>query len=132
VSKARILRQAAILLAADLPAAIAYWRDVLGFAAHGVFGEPPYFAIMERDNAFVMLKQAEPGHVIVPYWEVSENLWNAYFWVDEVEALYEEMRASGAMIDYELCDQPYGVREFGVQDLDRHDIGFGQVLAPAA
>ena len=28
--------------------------------------------------------------------------------------------------NYELCDQPYGCREFGIQDLDGYDIAFGQ------
>jgi hypothetical protein len=30
--------------------------------------------------------------------------------------------------DYGLCDQPYGCREFGTQDLDGHNIGFGQPI----
>ncbi len=36
--------------------------------------------------------------------------------------------STAAHIDYELCIQPYGVKEFGVQDLDDHDIACGQVL----
>ena len=27
-----------------------------------------------------------------------------------------------------LCDQPYGCREFGIQDIDSYDIGCGQPL----
>jgi uncharacterized glyoxalase superfamily protein PhnB len=52
-----------------------------------------------------------------------------YFWVDDVDALYKEFVERGAKIDYELCDQPYGCREFGTQDIDGHDIGFGQVVS---
>ncbi|MGL4974279.1 MAG: VOC family protein, partial [Bosea sp. (in: a-proteobacteria)] len=69
-----------------------------------------------------------PEVVIVPYWQQRDQLWNAYIWVDDAAALFAEMKASGAKIDYELCDKPYGVREFGLQDLDGHDIGFGQVI----
>jgi catechol 2,3-dioxygenase-like lactoylglutathione lyase family enzyme len=29
------------------------------------------------------------------------------------------------VLDYTLCDQPRGMREFGVQDPDGRDIGFG-------
>ena len=36
---------------------------------------------------------------------------------------------SGATIDYGPCDQPYGRREFGIQDVDGYDIGFGQLTA---
>jgi catechol 2,3-dioxygenase-like lactoylglutathione lyase family enzyme len=132
VSTARILRQSAILFASDLPASIAYWQSKLGFDKYGIFGEPPRFAIMERDDTFAMLKQAPKGHAIVPYWKISEGLWNAYFWVDDIAALFEEMRSRGATIDYGLCDQPYDVREFGVRDPDDQDIGFGQVLTKAS
>jgi uncharacterized glyoxalase superfamily protein PhnB len=52
-----------------------------------------------------------------------------YFWVDDFEELYREFQGRGAKIDYELCDQPYGCREFGTQDIDGHDIGFGQVVS---
>ena len=32
----------------------------------------------------------------------------------------------GTIIDYYLCDQPYGRRELGIQNLDGYDIAFGQ------
>ncbi len=34
----------------------------------------------------------------------------------------------GAKIDYEIGDKPYGIREFGVQDLDGHDLAFGSPI----
>jgi len=48
--------------------------------------------------------------------------------VDDVDALYAELQASGAIIDYTLYVTPWGTKEFGVQDLDGHDIAFGQIL----
>ncbi len=86
---------------------------------------------MEYGNSFAMLKQAPEGYAIVPYWKISEGLWNAYFWVDDVEALFAEVKSRGATIDYGLCDQFYGVREFAVRDPDEQEIGFGQVLTRA-
>lgn len=128
---AKILQQAPVLFAADLPASVAYWRDKVGFKVLGVWGEPPDFAILARDEVHVMLSQAPAGHEVVPYWRVKDKLWNAYFWVDDAAALFEELKGRGAAIDYELCEQPYGVLEFGIQDLDDQDIGFGQDMAPA-
>ena len=43
-------------------------------------------------------------------------------------AIYEEFKQRGAIIDYTLGIKHYGVTEFGVQDVDDHDIAFGQVL----
>jgi hypothetical protein len=83
--------------------------------------------ILQRDGMSVTLRQAaDPKHV-VPHGTVSDKLWNIYFWVSDEETLYHEFIGRGAKIDYGLCDQPYGCREFGTQDLYEHDIGFGQV-----
>ena len=119
---------AAVLLVRDVVAAAHYYRDQLGFTFKRFFGEPPSFCIVQRDQCFLMLRQADdPAHV-VPHWTVSDKLWNAYFWVTDADALYHELKARGAKIDYGLCTQDYGCREFGVQDLDGYDLGFGQIL----
>lgn len=36
-----------------------------------------------------------------------------------VERLHGKLKERGAKIDYELCDQSYGCREFGAQGLER-------------
>lgn len=125
---AKLLEQAPVLLAKDIEASMAYWRDALGFKLRP-YGEPKTtFAIGRRENCFIMLSQAPDDHEIVPHWKVVGSMWNAYFWVDDAKAMYEELVASGAKIDYTLCHQPYNVLEFGIQDLDGHDIAFGQDL----
>jgi uncharacterized glyoxalase superfamily protein PhnB len=79
-----------------------------------------------------MLKQAMISEHVVPNRQNSDQLWNMYFWVTDVAALYRELTRRGALIEYDLVDQPYGVREFAVLDLDGYSIGFGQEMtAPA-
>jgi hypothetical protein len=131
MKSARILHQAPVLFASNLAKTIAYWNDKMGFESRNIVGEPPEFAILGRDAAFVMLRQAPRDHTIAPYWKIREGLWNAYFWIDDARALFDELKARGAQIDYELCKQPYNVLEFGIQDLDQQDIGFGQELDPS-
>lgn len=128
---AKLLHHAPILFASDLPKSIKYWTDQVGFESRNVVGEPPHFAILGRNDCFLMLKQAPKDHKIVPYWQVSEGIWNAYFWVDDARAMFDELKGRGATIDYELCEQPYRVLEFGIRDLDDQDIGFGQELKPS-
>jgi catechol 2,3-dioxygenase-like lactoylglutathione lyase family enzyme len=128
VSGPRITAHAPVLLCRSVPASVAYWTDKVGFEATGTWGEPPEFAILRRGEARLMLGQAKADHAIVPFWQLRSGLWNAYFWVDDVAAIFEEMKRRGAVIDYDLCRQDYGVLEFGIRDLDEQDIGFGQVL----
>jgi hypothetical protein len=131
MTQAKILHQAPVLFARDLPKTIAYWAEKVGFKTLGLWGEPPDFAIAARDCAHVMLTQAPEAHDIVPYWRIKNQMWNAYFWVDDARAMHEELKERGAHIDYDLGEKAYGVLEFGIQDLDEHDIGFGQDFAPA-
>ena len=125
---AKLISSAPVLFVRDVQAAAAHYGDAMGFGFDRFYGDPPSFVILGRDGLHVMLKSVPDHSAIIPRWRVSDSTWDAYFWVDDAEALYQEFRNRGAKIDYELCDQPYGCREFGAQDIDGHDIGFGQVL----
>lgn len=125
---ATLTSSAAILLVRDLVAAANYYRDCLGFNYERFWGEPPDFVILSRDPCRLMLHLAPGHHVIVPHWRVSRGMWNVYFWMDDADALYEEFNRRGAKIDYEIHNKPYGIREFGIQDLDGYDIGFGSPI----
>lgn len=123
----KITASAPLLLVRDVVAAANYYRDCVGFDHEQFYGDPPDFCICHRDGFYLMLAQADLAQ-IKPFWQIRDKMWNAYFWVDDADALCEELKARGAKIDYGPCTQPYNVREFGIQDLDGYDIGFGQVL----
>jgi uncharacterized glyoxalase superfamily protein PhnB len=123
----KITASAPVLLVRDVVASANYFRDAVGFTSNQLWGHPPDFCICRRDDVSLMLASADPAQ-LKPHWRIRDKMWNAYFWVDDADAVYAELRARGAKIDYEIHDKPYGVREFGIQDLDDHDIAFGQVL----
>lgn len=127
-SQPTLTASAAVLLVKDVVAAANHYRDKMGFHYERFWGEPPSFVILKRDGLYLMLKQADDPKHIVPLWTVSDKLWNVYFWVSDADALHAEFVQRGATIDYGPCNQPHGCREFGTQDLDGHDIGFGQPL----
>jgi catechol 2,3-dioxygenase-like lactoylglutathione lyase family enzyme len=124
----KIIGSAPILLVADVVAAANYYRDKLGFTFDQFWGDPPNFCMVRRDAHTVMLSQVDDPQKIVPHYKLVDKMWNIYFWVDDVEAIYQEFRAKGAIIDYELGVKEYNVKEFGIQDLDGYDLAFGQVL----
>lgn len=128
VAKAKLTASAPVLLVADVVRAAAYYRDQLGFEVK-LYHQPPTFSIVSRDACTVMLAQASDPTRIVPNWKIHSSTNNVYFWVDDVDALYAEYQASGAIIDYTLYDTPWGTREFGIQDIDGYDVTFGKVLS---
>lgn len=124
----RLTATAPVLLVRDITAAAHYYRDALGFSFDRMWGNPPDFVILRRDGLSLMLNQPPRDAAIVPNWKVSPQMWNMYFWVTDADALLAEFRQRGARIDYDIHNKPYDVREFGVQDLDGYDLGFGQLL----
>lgn len=126
---ARLTASAPVLLVRDVVKSANHYRDALGFSYERFWGEPPDFVILRRDGMFLMLNQAPAHHPIVPNWKVCGNIWNVYFWVSNADALLAEFRQRGAKIDYDIHDKPYGIREFGIQDLDGYDVAFGQPIA---
>ena len=128
MTNSKVIGSAPILLVKDVVASANYYRDKIGFTYDRFWGEPPCFCILHRDGFHLMLSQVEDSRYIVPHYKVVEKMWNVYYWVNDAQRLYEEVKARGATIDYDVCDQPYGCREFGIQDLDGYDIAFGQDL----
>jgi uncharacterized glyoxalase superfamily protein PhnB len=125
---AHVTGSAPVLLVADVVKSANYFCDCVGFTDPNFFREPPTFCILHRDEHHLMLAQVDDPSQIVPHWKIRDKTWNIYFWVDDAETLYAELQEKGAKIDFELYDAPYGCKEFGIQDLDGHDIAFGQVL----
>lgn len=126
--RATLTGVAPVLTVRDVVAAAAYWTEKVGFTEMQLFNSPPDFAIGSRDGLRIMLAQVGHQVSIVPHWKVKPQVWNAYFWTDDAATLYAELCERGAIIDYKLGMKPYGVLEFGIRDLEDHDIAFGQVV----
>lgn len=120
---------APVLVVKDVLASVDYWKEKVGFDRAEVYGDPPNFAMVGKDGLTIMLAQTPHGVDPPPAnWKVVEKTNQVYIWVDDASALYRELQDRGATIDFTLYDTPWGTREFGIQDLDDHDIAFGQII----
>ncbi|MCC7435204.1 MAG: VOC family protein [Methanoregulaceae archaeon] len=127
-----LIKSAPVLLVRDLLASAEYWRERVGFEVPRLYNDPPTFAMPTRDGVTIMLAQTPHGtQPPLPNWRVAPSTNNVYIWVEDVDGLYQELQDRGVSIDYTLYDTPWGTREFGIQDLDEHDITFGQVREPS-
>lgn len=123
MSQAKIIRSAPFLTVRDIHRALDYYCDVLGFSRPQIWGDPPNFAMPNRDDFIVMLYQADAENPLHP--KQGDN-WDVYFWVTDADALFAEFQSKGATIEYEPCVQPYENKEFAVRDVDGHVLAFGQ------
>ena len=107
-----------------------YYRDKLGFHYERFWGEPPCFCMVRRSGIVIMLKQLEVIGVMRPNRTIDpeRGAWDAYIWIDNADALYAEFKSKGVIIARDICDQPYGCRDFDVDDCNGYRLCFGQNL----
>ena len=99
-----------ILNVKNVPAAIEYYVDRLGFEKKWDWGTPPSFACVARDQVEIFLCEDGQGH---------SGTWLSIF-LDDVDALYADYQRSGAIIRQPPVNLPWGTREMNVEDLDGH------------
>ena len=74
-----------------------------------------------------MLKQLptkgnmHPNHLS----DSDDENWDAYLWIDDADALYEEYQQKGVKITRGICDQEYGNRDFEIEDCNGYRLCFG-------
>lgn len=123
---ARLLRSAPYFPVADVAKLAAYYEKVLGFRVDYAAGTPPVFAILSRDGFPLMLRLVADPSRLLPN-EKQDGTWDAFFWVDDAEALYAELRSRGADVVYgPLIQSEYDMKEFAVRDPEGYVLGFGQ------
>ena len=115
------------LIVDDIFKSAEFYRDKLGFDFNRIWGEPPQFVIVHRDGVHIMLKGLRSAGDIRPNNRVNPDAcWDAYIWVNDADALYEELRSRGVKITREIEDEPYGCRDFDVEDNSGYILCFGQ------
>ena len=125
----RLTRVSPGFAVADVFATAEYYRDVLGFRFDQIWGDPPSFVMLDRDDARLMIKQVAAENLPRPARKRSNEQIDAYIYVNDATALAEELRGRGAdIIEGPVDRQIYPGRELIVRDCDGRVICFGQLL----
>jgi catechol 2,3-dioxygenase-like lactoylglutathione lyase family enzyme len=107
----------------DLSAAIAYYRDSLGFELDFVYES--FYASVSRDGFSMHLKCAPKTAADRIHRKQNEHL-DAYVGVQGIEALFDELKSKGALIIRSLEERPWGCRDFYVEDPDGYLLCFSE------
>jgi catechol 2,3-dioxygenase-like lactoylglutathione lyase family enzyme len=110
----------------DLDAALAFYRDKLGFKVtfRGP-AEDPFFGIVQRDRAMIMVKVV--GVPPLPnYQRESSARWDAYVDVPDPDTLAAEFLSRGVSFSAPLKDTDDGLRGFELKDVDGYVLFFGR------
>jgi catechol 2,3-dioxygenase-like lactoylglutathione lyase family enzyme len=114
----------------NVPAALSFYRDGLGFDVtfQGPDPEDIFFGIVQRGAAMIMLKDVGvdplPNHRRDA--EKGWARWDAYLYVPDPDALAAEFSSRNVEFFRPLRDDEDGLRGFEVQDTDGYVLFFGR------
>jgi uncharacterized glyoxalase superfamily protein PhnB len=119
------------LFVANIKSSCDFYTNKLGFAVEFIYGDPPYYGQVVRDNARLNLRLVfEP--VFVADVRKREHLLSASItvaMVNEIKQLFLSYQAAGVSFHQSLKKEPWGARTFIVSDPDENLILFA---GPAA
>ena len=114
----------------SVPAALAFYRDKLGFEITFQGPEPDdiFFGIVERGRAMIMLKDI--GVEPIPNYtrDIKQGFapWDAYLYVPDPDALAAEFQSRNVEFWHDLEDNSDNLRGFEVRDADGYVLYFGR------
>jgi uncharacterized glyoxalase superfamily protein PhnB len=115
----QVTGHASVLYVKDMHAALADYRDKLGFSVEFTWEDPPRYACLCLGDAAVHLNSyAAPAATSI-----------VCIFCKGVDALHDDLAVRGAHITRPPKDEPYGMREFAVTDPDGHQLIFGQGIS---
>ncbi len=110
----------------DIPASVVWYRDFLAFGVDYVYGSPPFYAQLSRAGVALNLRRTEYAPWPAPTSE--QDVLAVRVEVDDVKALYLDVRSRGAELHQTLRREPWGQRTFIVRDPDGNLLSFGSCM----
>ena len=128
--KAKISGIAPFFVVRDVPEALAFYRDRLGFDImfQGPFEDDIFFGIVQRGAAMIMLKAigVEPIPNYTRDIKQGNAPWDAYLYVPDPDALAAEFSSRNVEFFRPIEDNSDNLRGFEVQDIDGYVLYFGR------
>lgn len=112
-----------VFFSRNIPATVAWYEAKLGFKCLGTWQDPPVYAIIARDQNAIHFRCADAPTANPE--KYSDELLDAYIFVEDADALYAEYAAQGLEFTRELGNMPWNSREFVVKDCDGRLLAFG-------
>jgi len=109
----------------DVIATAEYYQSVLGFELLGYFADPPVYAMLSRGNVEMHFGKVDGGSADSSSTRFRRVGFDAYIWVDDVHALYDELKANGANITEGPVKRIYESTEIEVLDCNGFKLVFG-------
>ena len=121
-AKAKIKQIIPILKVQDIGVSMDYYINTLGMQKEWEWGDPTEFASVGGEGFSVFLQQDNPQSV------ASQTI---YVEVDNVDSVFQHVKAHGGEVAQAPTDCPWGMREMHMKDPSGHLIRIGSPLPKA-
>jgi len=132
MTKPEISGIAPLFIVKNVPEALVFYRDRLGFdiTYQGPAPDDIFFGVVQRDAAMIMLKAVGVEPVPNRTRDVKKGVarWDAYLYVPDPDALAAEFSSRNAEFFEPLKDTDDGLRGFELRDADGYVLFFGRPL----
>jgi catechol 2,3-dioxygenase-like lactoylglutathione lyase family enzyme len=133
MAKIEISGIAPFFIVKNVPAALRFYRDYLGFdiTFEGPTEDDIFFGIVQRGSAMIMLKDIGVDPVPNYTRDIKKGIarWDAYLYVPDPDALAAEFSSRNVAFFKSLTDgddEDDGLRGFEIEDVDGYILFFGR------
>lgn len=119
-----------LLAARDMKKTIDFYSKVLGFKVGMMFPDVqnPEYVDLTKDGMVLMFISAK-NHGISREEKFGTGVY-LYMQIDgDIDEYYAELKKRGAKIAVDIKNEPFGVRDFTVEDVDGYKLTFNQAIA---
>ena len=120
---AKIINSRFVLAVHNLEVSTKYFVEVLGFHRDPI--DAAGWSFLTRDTVRVKLGECADA---LPASELGDHSYFAYWNVEDIDELYREIVAKGALVTSAPSNKPWGLREFVMRTPDGHRIVCGQTI----
>jgi uncharacterized glyoxalase superfamily protein PhnB len=121
-----------MLAVQNMKQTIQFYRDSLGFKIGMAFpdADNPEYVDLSKDGMVIML--IPTGNVGIGAEERLGIGVNLYMQIDgNIDGYYDELKNKGVKAVVDIKDEPFGIRDFTVEDIDGYKLTFNQVAGAA-
>jgi len=107
---------------------IQFYRDSLGFQMGMAFpdAENPEYADLSKDGMVIMLIPAQNAGIVAKA-KLGTGV-NLYMQIDgDIDEYYNELKNKGVKVIVDIKDEPFGIRDFAVEDINGYKLTFNQI-----
>ena len=102
-----------VIATADVRSTVEYYTQMLGFAEHFVYGDPPVYAGIERDGVLLYISRDEKLAATLKSSGLHPDV---FLWVQDVDRMFEEHQRRGAKIIENIANRPWDARQYVIED----------------